>query len=303
MQSIYRQRNHLFKRFIQFLKIEKRLSRNSIDAYHSDLKLFFSYLDHSKTDFLKVTSEDLITYFIARIDDSTAPKTLARFLVSLKLFYNFAIIENAIDKSPTENLKTPRLTLSLPDYLTVEEMEGLINSPNLKTYKGIRDKTMMEVMYSGGLRVSEVVEMTINSVYLEDAFLLIHGKGGKERLVPIGPPSQKLLREYINVIRPVLMKKQEHSYVFVNSKQGKPITRKGIWKLIKGYAKLCHIHKNVTPHTFRHSFATHLLQGGADLRSIQELLGHENISTTQIYTHRDIEELQKVHQTFHPYGE
>lgn len=292
----------LNKDFIQFLRLEKGLAKNTIMSYNSDLRIFTNYLIECNIDFKKVTAQQITTYFIKRLDEQVSSKTLARILVSIRLFYNFALLEKKIEKNPTEHLNSPKLALYLPNFLTIKEVEQLINTPNSNTHAGFRDKTMLELMYSSGLRVSEVVDLTINTVYLDDRFLLIRGKGGKERIVPIGMPSAKLLNQYLREIRPFIMKKQDHPYIFVNIKQGKPLTRKGIWKLIKQHTKTSGITKNVKPHTLRHSFATHLLEGGADLRSIQELLGHTNISTTQIYTHLDKNELKKVHEKYHPYG-
>lgn len=292
----------LKKEFTQFLTIEKRLAKSTISAYQNDLRLFFKYLAQCKIHFKKATAQIVMNYFLKRLEESVSHRTIARILVSIRLFFNFALVEKMIDENPTEHLNSPKFQFLLPNYLTIEELEQLINAPNILSYSGLRDRAMLELMYSAGIRVSEVVDLTINNIYMKDQFLLICGKGGKERLVPVGLTATKLLNKYLHNVRPILMKKQEHSYVFVNAKQGKPITRKGIWKLIKGYAKACNIKKNVTPHTLRHSYATHLMHGGADLRSIQELLGHANISTTQIYTHLDKSELKKIHQTFHPFG-
>ncbi|MDH4129073.1 MAG: site-specific tyrosine recombinase XerD [Spirochaetota bacterium] len=295
-------RNKLFKKFKYFIKIEKALATTTVTDYLRDLKFFFNFLDNNKINFKNVTDKEIVNFFLERLNKNISYRTLARTLVSIKHFYNFAVLESVLEINPTENLSSPKFQVNLPDYLTLDEVEKLISKANELSNAGLRDKTMMELMYSAGLRVSEIVNLTVNSIYLKDQFLLIQGKGKKERLVPIGSFATNLLKKYLYTYRPLLMKNNEHSFVFVNVKQGKPITRKGIWKLIKQYAKECDIKKNIKPHILRHSYATHLLQGGADLRSIQELLGHANISTTQIYTHRDNNDLKKVHGQFHPFG-
>ncbi len=304
--SILSEEETLLKRtkrnFSQFLRIEKGLTKNTIQAYQNDLKIFFSFLATANIGFTEVVSGDIINYIVQRMDESVTPKTMARVLVSIRLFYNFAVLEKVIKENPTEHLKNPKITETIPEYLSLQEVERLINIPDILTNRGSRDKTMLELMYSAGLRVTEVVNLTINSIFLDEQFLLIQGKGEKERLVPLGKACVRLLKNYLYVVRPSMLRKQQHPFVFVNAKQGKPITRKGIWKLIKSYAQQANIPKNVKPHSLRHSFATHLLQGGADLRTIQELLGHANISTTQIYTHRDHQELKHIHQKYHPMG-
>ncbi|MDH5682134.1 MAG: site-specific tyrosine recombinase XerD [Spirochaetota bacterium] len=288
--------------FHQFIHIEKRLARSTVYSYDKDLTLFFHYLDSLDKDFLDVTAQDIVSYFVFRLEHEMSSKTIARNLVSLRLFYNFLVMEKVLESNPTEFLNRPRISVTLPEYLSVNEVERLVMACDNSTHKGTRDRAMIELMYSAGLRVSETVGLTVNSLYLDEGYLLILGKRGKERLVPVGSQAIRLLEDYLLVSRPALMKNQNHPFVFVNVKQGKGISRKGVWKLIKEYALKAGISKNVKPHTLRHSYATHLLEGGADLRSIQELLGHENISTTQIYTHRDKSALKKVHERFHPYG-
>ncbi len=288
------------KDFIHFLKYDRRLSENTISSYQSDLKFFLNYLKEHNIDYLKATNLNITDYLILRLGETICHKTIARFIGSIRHFYKYLLMEKEIQTNPTENIRTPKLAQLFPDFLSIQDMEKLLNTPDPTTEKGIRDKTMMELMYSAGLRVSEVVGLKINSIYFDERYLLILGKGDKERFIPLGSHAHSLLKDYVEHTRPLLMKKNIHPYVFVNAKQGKPISRKGIWKIIKEYSILCGITKNITPHTFRHSFATHLLEGGADLRSIQELLGHANIATTQIYTHLDNSELKRVHDLFHP---
>lgn len=293
-------RELLYKKFRQYLKIEKRLTKNTLDSYSSDLKLFFNYLDQNELDFSKINSNDIIAYFLKKIDSQISNRSVARFLVSIRLFYKLAELEGEILENPCSNIKNPKQESTLPGFLSLDEVDRLISQCKVETNIGIRDRAMIELLYSAGLRVSELINLKIHFVYFDEKFIIVEGKGSKERAVPVSDIALKYLSEYLNIARPLMIKKVSHPFVFVNAKQGKPISRKGVWKIVKDYALSAGIKKSVTPHTLRHSFATHLLHNGADLRSIQELLGHENLSTTQIYTHLDEKELKEIHRKFHP---
>ncbi len=275
----------ILREFFRYLTIERGLAKNTILSYKNDLNKFFEYISLYKIDFTNVNQQNIVNYFIKRLDEKLSPKTISRILSSIRLFYNFAVIEGIIKVNPTIHVKNPKTINSLPNFLSVKEVNMLISYPDINSYAGFRDRTIMELIYSGGLRVSELVTLTVNAINIDEQFLMLLGKGSKERLVPIGSICTKLIKEYLNIVRPILMKRQIHPFVFVNVKHGKPISRKGIWMLIKNYSLKCGLKKEISPHSLRHSYATHLLQGGADLRTIQELLGHKNITTTQIYTH------------------
>jgi integrase/recombinase XerD len=288
-------------RFLDHLYLEKNLSANTIQAYRSDLKLFLSYvqttLSGSTLDDLK--RADVIEYLAFCRKSGLHHRTIARYLSAIKGMYRFLNDEGLVENNPTLRISNPRRVHNPPQYLTLEEVEKILDLPDESTPLGCRDRTILELMYSCGLRVSEVVTLTAAGVNLEERYVLVEGKGSKERIVPFGDAAESLLSLYISWAREVLRKKNDPEGLFLNFR-GQQLGRQGLWKIIKGYALASGISKNITPHTLRHSFATHLIQNGADLRFVQELLGHADIATTQIYTHLDRGTLIDQHRKHHP---
>jgi len=283
--------------FIKFIKFEKGLSENTAIAYRNDLKLFEKFLINLKID--KV-DEDIITDFIFELKNKNYSNlSIARVLVSIKNYYKFLLKEKIINKSPFENIESFKVRKKIPEILTLGDIENLLNQIDLSTKEGIRDKAILELLYSSGIRVSELTNMELTDVNLDEKIVRCFGKGAKERLIPIGDYVIEALKNYLK--HRAEISPEFSNYLFI-TRLGKKFTRAGIWKIIKNYAKKAGITKNVYPHIFRHSFATHLLKGGADLRSVQEMLGHSDISTTQIYTHVDRSHLKNIHKKFHPRG-
>ena len=288
--------------FLHYLTVEKGLSRNTIEAYHRDLTRFLLYLKGKGIeDPAKVEKLDIQAFLLALKRDRLSARTIARNLVALRTFFRYLIEEALLRKNPVEELESPRLARKLPEILSPAEVERLLQQPESQTLLGGRDRAMLEVLYAGGMRVSELVKLTLNQVNLEGGYILLYGKGSKERVVPIGQEALKWVIRYLNTIRPSLLKGKESPYLFVN-RSGKPLSRQRFWQTLQVYGRRAGIGKKITPHLLRHSFASHLLEGGADLRSVQVMLGHSDISTTQIYTHVTGERLKKIHQRYHPRG-
>ncbi|RYE33606.1 MAG: site-specific tyrosine recombinase XerD [Sphingobacteriaceae bacterium] len=288
--------------FRSYLKLEKFLSPNSIDAYLHDIeKLYqFSISVQPQRKPETVTTPDLKSFITWVNELGMTPASQARILSGIKAFYKFLLMENLLSKDPSEQVEAPRLTRKLPDTLSIIEIDALIAAIDLSKPDGIRNKTMLEVLYSCGLRVTELITLKISNLYLEDDFVKILGKGSKERLVPIGEQAQKMLRIYLQEIRVHLdIKKGQEDFVFL-SKRGASISRVMVFMIIKALAEKTGLNKSISPHTFRHSFATHLIEGGADLRAVQDMLGHESITTTEIYTHLDREYLRETIIQYHP---
>jgi len=289
-------------RYINYLIFEKGLSEKTIESYSRDLTRFLNYLKSSDISHLsKVDTPLVLKYLIELRDTGLKQRSRARHLVSLRGFFRFLVQEKMIPKDPIRNVELPKSTLKLPDVMSVEEIERLLNAPNPETPRGVRDAAMIELLYAAGLRVSELISLKLQDVNFHAGFVRIFGKGGKERVVPIGRYAQEKIEEYILSARPILLKNTVSRYLFV-ARAGRPMTRQGFWKLLRNYVIKANINKTVTPHTIRHSFASHLLEGGADLRAIQEMLGHVDISTTQIYTHVAREYVKKMHEKYHPRG-
>ncbi|HPI03059.1 MAG: Tyrosine recombinase XerD [Candidatus Aerophobetes bacterium ADurb.Bin490] len=276
---------------------EKGLSKNTAAAYTSDIEIFLKYMEERKeTEVIEETIVDFIFYLKSR---NYSPLSIARALVSLRGLYKFMVKEKAADKNPFENLETFKTHKKMPEVLSKQEIEALLSSPDMSKPEGKRDRAIMELLYSSGVRVSELVNLELTDVDLNERVIRCFGKGSKERLVPIGEYVVDALKNYLAVRMEIVKKFCPNLFV---TKRGGKFTREGIWKLIKKYAKKENIEKDVYPHIFRHSFATHLLAGGADLRSVQEMLGHADISTTQLYTHIDRSRLKGMHKKFHPRG-
>ncbi len=284
--------------FLLYLKIEKALSENTVQSYGQDIAKYFLFLAKEKVPWEKAREADIVKFIHAQSQGGLSARSLARLISTLKAFYRFLILDGRTKKNPTGHLTSPKAWLSLPKYLTVKEVQELLKLPDVAAPQGLRDKAMLEVMYAAGLRVSELVGLRNEDIHLRDSFLLCRGKGGKERIVPIGKAAVDATAAYLEGGRPKLLR-QSADALFLTRRSG-PFTRQGFWKMLKGYAAKAHLGAKIHPHVLRHSFATHLLEGGADLRSVQLMLGHSQITTTQIYTHISRERLRKVYDKFHP---
>ncbi len=286
--------------FLAYLRLEKTLSENTAEAYRYDLQRLFSFLLQHRIDTIADVGPDLLAKYIRLLFDiGFAPTSIQRTVASMRSYFAFIAAEGEIAKDPTELLESPRSTRYLPSVLTVEEVERILDKIDLNRRAGVRDRAMLETLYATGMRVSELASFTYEQIVFDDEIVRIFGKGSKERLVPIGKVALHWIDEYYKTDRPGLARPFSDSTVFLNVRGG-ALSRMGIWKIIQGHVKNAGIKKTVSPHTFRHSFATHLLEGGADLRTVQEMLGHANIVTTEIYTHVDREYLKEVHRSFHP---
>lgn len=293
------------KHFSSFLKLERSLSPNSVDAYIHDVELLHQFLliKYPQVSPVKVTSKHL-QQFLQYINElGMSAHSQARILSGIKGFFRYLMFEEMIDVDPTALIEGPKLGRKLPDTLSYSEIEKLFNAIDQSRPEGGRNRAMLEVLYSSGLRVSELVELRLNNVYADIGFLRVVGKGNKERLVPIGRDALRYLKIYVDEIRERSPHKPAvkgfESYVFLN-RNGRKLTREMVFMIIKSLALQIGLNKSISPHTFRHSFATHLIEGGADLRAVQEMLGHESITTTEIYTHLDRDYLRQVIQEFHP---
>lgn len=287
--------------FIYFLEVERGVSRNTIQSYTRDLGKFSEYTKKIRKDIPSITREDITSFLMYLKDLELSPSSIARNLAALKTFWKFLVSEQITRENIAAIVETPKTWKKIPDVLNKEEVLKLLETPPSKGWMGVRDRAILEVMYASGLRVSEVVELKKVSVNLESGFVKCVGKGGKERIVPLGKAASKALTRYLNVVRDKLSKKTADDHLFL-SKLGRKISRQSLWKMIQKYTLKAGIKKHITPHTLRHSFATHLLEGGAELRGVQEMLGHADISTTQVYTHINKEKLKQVHEEFHPRG-
>lgn len=283
--------------FLNYLSVERGLAVNSIDAYRQDLTLYQDFLQRNKVnDLSRVTRDQIVKFLLKEKDRGLQSSSIARRLVAVKIFHRFLTKEGRLKEDVTSVLDSPKLWKKLPQFLTPSEMERILQIKKPETLQGSRDRALLEVLYATGMRVSEISKLRKADLNLESAFLKCQGKGGKERVVPLGEVAIDALRMYLEKAK---RRCGAGEYVF-SARPGKPLTRQRVWQLIKKYAKAAGIQKKITPHTFRHSFATHLLERGADLRIVQELLGHADIATTQIYTHVSRDHLKSIHSRFHP---
>lgn len=290
------------KQFENYLKLERSLSQNSIDAYVRDVEKLEQFIEIKKMDIspLKINSKHLQSFLEYINELGMSSYSQARILSGLKGFYKFLIFEELISADPTALIEGPKIGRKLPDTLDYGEIEKILAAIDLSTPEGGRNRAMLEMLYSSGLRVSELIDLRLANVHFDIGFLRVIGKGNKERLVPVGREALKYLKIYVEEIRVHVPKIETFSsYVFLN-RSGKKMTRVMVFLIIKALATKIGLKKNISPHTFRHSFATHLIEGGADLRAVQEMLGHESITTTEIYTHLDRDYLRQVVQQFHP---
>ncbi len=291
------------KEFVTIIRYEKNLSDNTANSYQNDLKKFIEYLDKMNvSDFNNVSPELITKYFEHQRRIGMKSSSTARYMSTIKNFFCFLDEHHYIEKNPTATLTKVKITRKLPEVLSFNEIEKILEAPNMKDTLGLRDKAILEILYSSGLRVSELIGLKINDLYFDDEVVRVLGKGSKERIVPMGSSAIHWLHEYLIKSRPHLAdKNKSQNYVFLNKRKTK-LSRMTIWKIVARYSKEAGIQKEIHPHIFRHSFATHLLEGGADLRAVQEMLGHSDISTTQIYTHIDRQYIKQVHREHHPRG-
>ena len=286
--------------YLDYLTVERGLAPNTRASYSADLLKFLTYLkDRGISDWSQVRYSEVMGFLSQSQEQGLAPRSRARLLSALRGFFKFMVRDNYLRESPVATLTSPRLRRQLPSVFSIAEIERLLARPNTKLPLGQRDAAMLELLYGSGLRVSELVTLTLGRVNLEVGFLVVLGKGSKERIVPVGEAATEAVRHYVLESRPRLLKGRMTETLFVTNR-GAAMTRQGFWKLIKKYGREAGLKKELTPHSLRHSFATHLLERGADLRSVQMMLGHADISTTQIYTHVARERLREVHKKYHP---
>ncbi len=290
------------KDFLKVLKIEKGLADNSLQSYKRDLIKYHSFIQKRQRleDIVLVKERNLRAYVRFLNAENMSANSIKRAISCIRTYHKFLMSEGKMDHNPVLSIDTPKVAKKLPSILTVEEIDRILHFIPKKTPMSLRDIAIFEMMYSCGLRVTELCNFKLSNILWDTEMIRVDGKGGKQRFVPIGPMARKNLKDYINKVRPLISKKNPNTPELFLSRNGNKLTRMMIWILLKKWASTAEINKEISPHTLRHSFATHLLEGGADLRSVQEMLGHADISTTQIYTHLDKEHLKEVHRTFHP---
>lgn len=286
--------------FINYLAVERGLANNTLVAYRTDLMGYIAFCRQNNMTDLNQAGKDAVMSYIYQLQvNSRSPATISRHLAAIKAYYRFAFNEGVITKDPVQDLESPKPAQRLPRILNIEEVALLLSQPRISQPAGLRDKAMLELLYATGLRVSELVSLDLNNLNLENNFIRCYGKGSKERIVPLGDIAARFIKEYLRLGRGKLEKSGTSPALFLNQ-QGHRLTRQGFWKIIKKYAAQARINTVITPHTLRHSFATHLLENGADIRSVQEMLGHSDISTTQIYTHLTQKRVKDIYNRSHP---
>nr|WP_035463626.1 site-specific tyrosine recombinase XerD [Ligilactobacillus ceti] len=285
--------------YLHYLKVERGLSANTVASYRNDLQTFALYLAEQNLSYQSVTKDDVLAYLQKEMDTGKTNATIIHRITSLRKFYQYLVQDQIVTQNPMLLIDTPKKQQHLPEVLTTKEVETLLNTPNTGQALGMRDRAILEVMYATGLRVSEIVNLKLNDLHLSLGIIQTIGKGQKERIIPIGDVAIHWLEQYLQLSRPKLLKNKRSPYLFLNF-HGNQLTRQGIWKNLKKQVQQAGITKEVSPHTLRHSFATHILENGADLRIVQELLGHADISTTQIYTHLSKRRLAEIYNQAHP---
>lgn len=292
----------LLNRYHRYLLIEKGASGNTLEAYGRDLKRYFTFLEQKGiSDARSVAPQTVVDFLVQIKSEGLSANSMNRALAALRGFYNYLLQERVLEESPLTHIELAKVWMRLPDTVSREEMNRILSGPDNSTPSGLRDRAMLELLYATGLRVSELISLSMNSINWQVGFLAVMGKGGKERVVPVGRTAYDAVRRYVDEARPKFVRSKTTEVLFLN-RFGRAFTRQGLWKIIVGYAQKAGLQKNVHPHTFRHSFASHLLEGGADLRAVQVMLGHSDISTTQIYTHVTRERLKEIHRKYHPRG-
>jgi integrase/recombinase XerD len=292
----------LIDRFLNYLLVEKGLAQKTLEAYSRDIIRYRNFMAVNKvTAFSEEDTPLILKHLILLRKSGLKARSRARHLVAIRGFYRFLVQEKILPNDPTRLIDLPKSGLKLPDVISKEEIELLLNAPDTAKPIGVRDAAMLELLYAAGLRVSELINLKLQDINLEAGFVRIFGKGSRERIVPIGAHAREKVNTYLKTVRSKRLKQTSSPYLFV-ARAAKPMTRQGFWKLLRRYAMKAGLKKKITPHSLRHSFASHLLEGGADLRAVQVMLGHVDIATTQIYTHVTRDHLQKLHQKFHPRG-
>ncbi len=294
------------KNFLKYLVVEKGFSKNTSEAYHNDLYQLANFVEEeaSKKGFIpswaNFTRQTMLSYLLNLKERGYAPTTVARKVAAAKSFFSFMVAEGIIKESPTQNVGSPKIGKSLPRPISVRQAMLLLEQPaKLSTPEAKRDRAMLELLYASGMRVGELVALNLGDVNIEGGDVRCFGKGHKERIIPIAPRAVSTIKKYLQEARPILALRDTQQALFLNAR-GERLTRQGLWQILKNYAKSANLGVQVTPHTLRHSFATHMLSGGADLRAVQELLGHANISTTQVYTHLTTEHVRRTYEKSHP---
>jgi integrase/recombinase XerD len=286
--------------YLTYLRDVRRMSPNTVESYARDLSLLAAFAEKRQTAVEALRREDLETFVRQLMSSGLAPRSVARAVACVRGFYRFAAVEHRQDTSPADDLRPPRAWAALPKFLSLEEVDRLLAQPDTATARGLRDKALIEVLYATGLRVSELIALRAGDLNLDEGYLTCIGKGDKQRMVPLGHEAAGWVRRYIRDGRPQLLRKKNSPWLFVNARDGGPLSRVGFWKVLKEYGIKAGISRDLSPHMLRHSFATHLLERGADLRMIQVMLGHADLSTTQIYTHVLEARLRTVYDKFHP---
>lgn len=285
--------------FLNYIRVEKGLAANTVEAYRRDLEKFLAFAGQQKRTLPKIGREQVVEFLRSLYSQGLDSRSVARHLASVRNFFKFLVLDKAVSQDPSADIESPKVWKTLPKYLSTEEVDRLLAQPQTNAPLGGRDKAMLELLYSTGLRVSELVGLKLGDVQFEMGYLRCFGKGSKERLVPVGKPALKAVEKYLRSARPRLVGERLTAQLFVN-RHGRPLTRQGFWKILQAYGRRAGIKTPLTPHRLRHSFATHLLERGADLRSVQLMLGHADISTTQIYTHVIRERLKQIYRQHHP---
>ncbi len=288
--------------YMHFLLVEKGLAKNTLESYQRDLKNYSKYLQKVEgiSTFNEVTRGNIIGFLGHLKNQGKSSKTIARHVASIRSFHQFLLREKTVEQDPTVHIETPKTERSLPKVLSLAEVEALMEAPDEGTPLGLREKAMLEILYATGIRVSELITLKVEDVHLTMGFVRCIGKGNKERIIPIGQTAMNILQKYLEEGRPKLRSSKHRDESLFLNHHGKGLSRQGFWKILKALSKKANIEKDLTPHTLRHSFATHLLENGADLRAVQEMLGHADISTTQIYTHVTKTRLKDVYSKYHP---
>lgn len=288
--------------YLHFIKVERQLAENTLQSYKRDLVAYARHLFHEQTlvDFNQVVREHILLYLESMRAVGKSSKTISRQISSIRSFHQFLLREKVCEKDPTVHLEMPKKEQTLPKVLSIEDIDALISAPTIEKPQGIRDIAILEMMYGSGMRISELIALNLEDVHITMGFVRVFGKGGKERIIPLGRGALTACTTYLNEARPQLLGNAPKNDAFFITQRGKRFTRQGCWKIIKEHAETAGITKEITPHVLRHSFATHLIENGADLRAVQELLGHSDISTTQIYTHVSKTRLSEVYKQFHP---